>query len=238
MARTIAVIYDEIVSVKEGTSELDGLLPLNENSQNFLDANSSGSKVALWRLWCWIFATVCWLYEVMLDKHKVEIDHAISHTPFGTLQWYNKIVLAFQLGYELLWDTDRNQYVYSDIITEAAVESRIIKRSAVAVVNGQLQFKVAKLAAGIPVPLDGSVADESERTSLMAYLIHMAYPGTNIVLISENADELRLDVDIYFDPLVLNPDGSRVVDSSIYPVTVAVNAFVQSLPFNGRKVGS
>lgn len=234
MARTIAEIYDEIVTVKNGTTELDGLLPLNESSQDYIAANASGSKVAIWRLWCWIFASVCWLQEVLMDKHKIEIDYAISHTPFGTLQWYYKIVLAFQLGYDLLWDDARDQYVYTDTTSATAVESRIVKRAAVTVGNGQLQFKVAKLDNGVPVPLDDSTADESERTTLTAYLTHMAYPGTNIVLISEAADELRLDAVIYFDPLVLNPDGSSVVDNSVYPVSVAVNAFVQQLPFNGR----
>lgn len=229
MARTIAEIYDEIVSVKEGSSELEGLLPLNETSQNFLAENSSGSKVAIWRLWCWIFATVCWLQEVLLDKHKIEIDYAINHTPYGTLQWYHKIVLAFQLGYDLVWDDVRMQYVYADITSSEAAGSRIVKRAAVSVGNGQLQFKVAGLDNGVPIALN-----EAEKTSLSAYLLALAYPGTNIVLISEDADELRVDAVIYFDPLVLNPDGSSVVDSSVYPVNVAVNAFVQNLPFNGR----
>lgn len=234
MARSIAEIYNAIIAIKEGNSELDGLLPLNESSQEFLDANSSGSKVAIWRLWCWIFATVSWLQEVLLDKHKAEIDYAISHTPYGTLQWYYKIVLAFQLGYDLIWDTERNQYVYTDTTSAAAIESRIIKRAAVSVGNGQLQFKVAKLQNGVPVPLDTSTDIDSERTTLTAYLTHMAYPGTNIVLISEDADELRLDAVIYFDPLVLNPDGSSVVDNAVYPVSDAVNSFIQQLPFNGR----
>jgi len=229
MARTISEIYDEIVSVKNGTSELDGLLPLNESSQTFLDAQSSGSKVALWRLWCWIFATVCWLQEVMLDKHKEEVALKMSHTPYGTIPWYHKIVLAFQLGYELEWNEERNQYLYSDTSSPAAVESRIIKRAAVTFANGQLVFKVAKITAGVPAALDNA-----ELSSVHAYLTEMAYPGTNIVLISEMADDLRLDVTFYFDPLVLNPDGSSITDSSVYPVNDAVNAFIQSLPFNGR----
>lgn len=231
MARTIAEIYDEIISIKEGTNELDELTPINETSQGFLNDNSSGSKVAIWRLWCWIFATVCWIQEVLLDKHKKEVDFAINHTPFGTLQWYHKMVLAFQLGFELVWDSERNQYIYSDVSSPAAVESRIVQRASVNVGNGQLQFKVANLDNEVPVPLE-----PQEKVSLMAYLTAIAYPGTNLVLISENADDLRLDLSIYFNPLVLNPDGSLVADSSTYPVVNAVNLFVQQLPFNGRLI--
>ncbi len=56
MARKILEIYDEIIEEKELQPSLTGLLPLGETSDNLLDDLTSGSKVAVWRLWAYLTA--------------------------------------------------------------------------------------------------------------------------------------------------------------------------------------
>lgn len=225
--RTISDIYDELVSIKEGNSELDGLTPLNETSSNFLNDNSSGSKVAVWRLWLWIVAIANWITEVVIEGHKEEIADLFQKRMYGTLQFYHAICFDFQLGYLLEWNG--TQYAYSDTDSQAAQDSKIIKRASVVQAASQLQFKVAKEDGGVIDKLD-----PAEVSAFKSYLNDLVYPGTNYVVISENADDLRIDALIYFNPLVLAPDGSMLTDSNVYPVNDAINGYVQSLPFNGR----
>lgn len=228
MSKTIAEHYQEIIAVKEGRSELDGLTPLNETSASFLNDNASGSRVAIWRLWCWIMATISWINENLFEAHKKEVEDLIAARPQPTLRWYQQICFTFQYSDALIWNG--KQYVYADTASAAAEAKRIIKRAAVVKGGSQLQFKIAKLdGAGKPVKLT-----IGERTAFEAYLEDMAYPGTNTVVISEDPDQLKLQLKIYFDALQLNPDGSSTADPSAFPVKNAVNAFVQNLPFNGR----
>jgi len=227
MVRTIPQIYDQIIAIKEGRSELNGLTPLNETSQAFLNDNASGSKVALWRLWCWIMATLTWTMEVLFDTHKTEVETLLAEKTFGTKRWYHASTLNYQHGYQLTWNG--KQYVYSDTTSVDAINAKIVKRCSVVFVNNVLQFKVAKLVNDFPAPLSGS-----EKTSLTGYLNDIAYPGTELTVVSENPDDLRINLKVYFDPLVLNTDGSLISDSSKYPVKQAINDFIQNLPFDGR----
>ncbi|MBA3901189.1 MAG: hypothetical protein H0X62_13450, partial [Bacteroidetes bacterium] len=210
MAKSIAEYYDILLAIKEGRSELSGLTPHNESSQSFLNDNASGSKVALWRLWLWIMATLAWIMDVKMDIHKEEVDYKLSVKAFGVIRWYHQLALNYQHGHELVWN---GQYVYADIDSEDATESRIIKRASVVMVAGVLQFKVAKLnQAGKPEALN-----TSEKVSFLGYLYELAYPGTNMVVISEAADDLRVRLKMYFDPLLFNTDGSLIADPAIYP---------------------
>lgn len=225
--RTITEIYDELVAIKEGSSSLDGLLPINENSSDFINDNASGSKVAVWRLWLWIVATANWVTELIIERHKEEIAEMFRTRMYGTLQFYHAVCFDFQLGYDLAWNG--SQYAYSDTTSQVAIDSRIIKRASVVQTVGQLQFKVAKIQGVEIEPLTSP-----EESAFKAYLTKLVYPGTNFVVISEFADDLRIDVTIYFNPLKLAPDGSLLTDSSVYPVNDSINAYVRSLPFNGR----
>lgn len=228
MAKTIPEYYDMIVAVKEGRSELDGLTPLNETSQNFLNDNASGSRLALWRLWCWIMATVSWVVDVLFDKHREEVEALLNARIYGTLMFYHQISLDFQYGDPLIWNG--RQYAYEDTTSPQAAQKRIIKRAAVVVSGNQLQFKVAGLdPLGNPVKLSNG-----EKSAFEGYLNDLAYAGTNIVVISEDADRLRLELTIFFDALVLSPDGSSIADPSFFPVEDAIGAFIKNLPFNGR----
>lgn len=225
--RSIAEIYDELLAIKEGRSELDGLTPINDSSAKFLNDNSSGSRVAVWRLWLWLVATGNWLTELIIKRHKEEIAEIFRSRMYGTLQFYQAICLDFQFGYSLEWNG--RQYAYSDTDSIMALESKIIKRAAVVQATSQLQFKVAKETDGLIEPLD-----VDERSAFMSYLTALVYPGTNFVVISEAADDLRIDALIYFDPLILAPNGSMLSDSNVFPVHDAINRFVSNLPFNGR----
>ena len=48
------------------------------------------------------------------------------------------------------------------------------------------------------------------------------------------ADLLKLFYKIYYNPLVLAPDGSLLSEASTFPVQNTINSFIKSLQFNGE----
>lgn len=224
MAKSINEYYDLIVQVKQGNSELDGLTPLNDSSQQYLNDNASGSRLAIWRMWAYIMAVLAWLLDTMFDKHKLEVNAIAQSLHYGTLRWYHRIALEFQYGDALIWNDYR--YVYAQI----DVEKQIIKRAAVMVNDGVLQFKVATLnVSGKPEKLT-----QAQVNAFSGYVNDMAYPGTNYTIISQDPDQMRIELRIYYDALVFNPDGSLISDDSVFPVKDAVSNFISNLPFSGR----
>jgi hypothetical protein len=223
MARTITEIYDALISEKENLDALSGLVPAPDNHQTFLQDLTSTSKVAIWRLFLWIVAVAIWAHETLFDRYEAKIIDLkyklITHTPL----WWQQRALEFQFGYTLTWNGA--QFVYTTIDEVA----KIVKRSAVVVSQGVVRIKVAKLdGGGLPVPLSGP-----ELTAFTAFANEQAPAGINVIVISADADLLKLGYLVYYDPLVLAPDGSLLTSPAVFPVEDAINGYIQNLPFNG-----
>ena len=77
----------------------------------------------------------------------------------------------------------------------------------------------------------------AEKTSFEAYLDDLKPAGTDTLVVSNDADTLRLQLEIEYDPLVIALDtstpqrGQKILDSS-YPVEEAVTTYIQSIPFD------
>lgn len=225
MSKSIQEYYDIIVNVKEGKSDLNGLTPLNESSSQFLNDNASGSRLAVWRMWGYIVAVAAWVVDTIFDTHKKEIDDLAASLHYGTLRWYHRISMEFQFGDSLIWNGTSFNYLLADNAKQ------IIKRAAVSLnKNNVLYFKVATLnSAGDVVKLS-----VDQLNAFRAYIDEMIYPGTSFMVISQDPDDLKLDMVIYYDALVLNPDGSKIGFTEQFPVSDAIKSFISDLPFNGR----
>ena len=223
MAKSINEYYDLIVQIKEGNSELAGLTPLNDSSQQYMNDNASGSRLAIWRMWAYIMAVLAWLLDTMFDRHKLEVDAIARTVPYATPRWFHQIALAYQHGDALQWDGHRLFYPTPD------PAKRIVKRAAIVYVNGILQVKVASLVNDAITPLQ-----PHEVNAFSQYMKAFMYPGTVFTVISQPADEMKLSAEIYYNPLVLNPDGSKVAEPDTFPVTEAIKGYISDLPFNGR----
>lgn len=188
-------------------------------------AATSTSKTAFWRLWTRIVAAAAWSVEVLFDTHKQEINEVVTALKPHSLKWYATKARAFQFGYALPPDTD----VYDNsLLTEAQIEaSQIVKYVAVVEQDKTLRVKVAKLATDL-LPLTGP-----ELASFAAYMARIKDAGVKLVITSQVADKLKLELDIYYDPLVLNAQGQRIDGSSLTPVQTAIDSFLKNLPFNG-----
>ncbi len=209
MARSIAQIQQSIVDAKNADTTLSGL--------------SSTSNVALWLLWTWVVASVQYLLEANFDNHRAEVQGIIGNQKPHTLQWYATMARAFQYGVALPADTD----VYT-VVPPADPSVLVVSYAAVVEYGNYLRIKVARLLSGSLAPLTSG-----QLTSLTAYMHRVKDAGVRLQITSTSPDVFQLVMTIYYDPLILNGDGSRIDGTSASPVKDAVKAFLATLPFNG-----
>jgi len=230
--RTLAEIYDQIAIEKAEMSTLNSWYTNNSNPstvlddhQTLLDDLSSSSKVGIWRLFMWIVAVAIWLHEGLWYVFKSEVETDIAAHMAHTTRWYQEESKKFQYGDELVWNSETRRYEYE--IYDA--NKLIISRAATEENNGIVAIKVARTNNGSLAPLSAE-----QKTAFLAFWQKYKDAGVVINIINENPDLLKLAYQIYYDPLVINADGSLISDSTIKPVEVAINNYIENLDFNGR----
>jgi hypothetical protein len=241
MARTFNEIYNSIIAGKETKAELNTLLPNPDNwsrlftEQNFkllastIVRSLSQSRVAMWRLMVNIIAYEIYILENLLDLFKAEVQSNIDVNQFGQLQWYVKVSGEFQYGDDLVWDGSKYAYAVTD------TDKQIITQASAHVANGQVVLKVAK---GTPPTRVKLSTDEKNafsnyiKGSGQAFVADGIAPaGTNIDVISDDADDLKLALRIFYNPTILSSTGVNISDGTT-PVNDAINNYIQGLPFN------
>ncbi len=244
MARELSVIYEDIIAAKESDSDFNDLLPYTENwtglynYKNFkLLANTilrglSVSKVAIWRLFAYIAAYAIYYQEQLYDLFKEEVETLIDRSKVGQLPWIEDMTKLFQYGDELVWDG--TQYGYETIDTT----KQIVTQAASTVASRVITIKAAKGDLGSLTALSAD-----EKTALQYYLVGqntqfaddgVLPTGTQITLISESSDDLKLAYTIVYDAQVLNSSGQLLSDTSTKPVEDAITDYIQSIPFNSE----
>lgn len=248
MARTIQEIYEEIIQTKEDFAELDSLLPNPEtwsslyNFENFktlamtIVQGLSVSKIAIWRQIMYIFAFNIWTIEQLQDQFTAEVEDTILNNVYGQLRWYVKVSKEWQYGDDLVWNDVDGKYEYETIDEE----KQIITQANAHTANGQIILKVAKGELGSLEKLDTSPGND-ELTSFTDYMKGtnsstvadgIAPAGANLQIVSDDADSMRLYIDIFYNPLVLTAEGEKITESGVYPVEDAVTNYIQGLPFD------
>lgn len=215
MARTILEIYDEIILEKENQTSLSGLLPASESSSNLLAALTSGSKVAVWRLWAYTMAVAIHIHEQLWDIFLDDAKAIIRQAAAGTAAWYQKMMYLWQYGDSMTWNG--NQYVYDpvdpskQIITRCAIEERGDGVVVIKVAKGEEQLE--KLTA-------------TELAALESYVHKIKFAGTRAAVFSLDPDQVTINYNIYYDPIIPVQDTKAGVQATI-------ERFLASLPFNG-----
>ncbi|TWP31222.1 nucleotidyltransferase [Apibacter muscae] len=217
MARTITEIQNSILEEKE---KHEALKVLNSNS-----------KASIWRLFTYVVAYVIFNLELLFDAHTEEINTTIAEQKKGSLKWYRNKALAFQLGFDLLPDSeDFNNENYTE---EEIENSKIIKYSAVteATTQSRLIIKIATETGDKLTPIN-----EAELEAFTYYLEEIKYAGVAVTVINYLPDELSLYITIRRDPLVLDAQGNAIapVNGIIRPVEATIRQFLKELPFNGE----
>lgn len=216
MARTINEIQEDIISRIRSTPVLAEL--------------NSTSRTSLWRLWSYIIAVSIWALEQLFDQHRKEVSALIDEKAPHSLRWYANKAKDFQYGAELVPEED---FYDNTGLSEQQVQARrIVAFSAVVEQTKGLRLKVARIVDG-----DLEALDPNQLAAFEAYMMRIKDAGVNPLLVeSQPADSLKLSIDVYYNPLVLDSGGSRLDGTKGDPVGDAVRNYLKNLPFNGTLV--
>lgn len=233
MAKSINEYQEILLDAKDEAVELEALEVLTENEVNTLGNVDSTSRVSIWRLWIWLFAYAMHLIDSDFDEFREEITAIVeANRPHG-VNWYLGKALAFQYGHNLVND---------DEYEEIDVDAQIVKQAAVEEEDRLVVVKVATLDGEDLVKID----DTDVVTALISYLNAVKDAGTQIELVNKDADLLKLDMTVVYDPLIMTSEGKLTSDSGTYPVFNpnltrnadgnwdAIQFYLRSTDFNGE----
>lgn len=217
MARTIDEINQGIVDATAADATLGTLL-------------TSTSKVAMWRLKAWIVSVCMYVLETLFDLHKAEVQGIITAQKAHTLGWYETMMKAFQYGFQLV---DEKDYYDNTNVDPATLAASLIITQASAKENqdGSVRIKLAKTVAGVLGPLSGP-----ELTAATSYASRIKDAGVRLIMTSQNADALKLILEIYYDAQILDNTGKRLDGTNDTPIQNAIVSYLQSqniVRFNG-----
>ena len=201
MARTISQIETGITEKLQATFSL------------------STSAAAEWRLWVHAVAYCIYLFEIVLDTFQAEMDADAEKEVAGTVTWYNNKCYEFQMGHELVFNetTGLLEYEKDD---EAA---RVVKIASVNVAeDNTIFFRVATQDEdGQIVPLTSN-----QLLNFKNYVDAIKFAGTKSQVISTDADLVKYDIKVYYNPA--NP-----VATVQEAVLASLEAFKTSQKFGG-----
>ncbi len=215
MARPISVIQQSLVDAVQADATLSGLL-------------TSNSKVAIWRLWCFVVAVCIWTQENLYDIFKSDVNTIISSQKPHNATWYASKARAFQFGYNLP-NTDTDIYDNTGLTDDQIAASKIVNFVAVKEEGKKLRIKVATLVDDELAPLTNE-----QLTALIAYFQQIKDAGVFLNITTGAADGLKLTADVYYNALVLNDNGNRLDGTEPSPVQNAINNYLKNIAFNGQ----
>lgn len=213
MARKITDIHNELLSKVAADAVLSTVL-------------TSTSMTAIYRLFLYIVAFAAWTEEKIFDLFKLEINENISAMKPHSLRWYAERSKLFQFGFDLLDESD--YYDNTGITNDVIQASKIVSYAAVVEQPRGIRIKVAKTIGD-----DLGQLSTPEIYAFTLYIKEIKDAGVKALITSGPADNLRLQLTIVYDPLVLGATGARLDGTSLSPVKDAIKQHLKNLPFNG-----
>ncbi|HEY1194295.1 hypothetical protein [Flavobacterium sp.] len=218
MARTIAEIQNEILIEKGKQSSLNGL--------------DNNSKASIWKLWVNIMATAIWVHEKIVEKN------ALISRPH-TLNWYREQSLNFLYGAPLTSDASKDvvpiiwkdgSYQFDTTGLDDDLEKyKIIKYCAVSeidletvinpskdveeIFSDYFHNKVGVVFIKVATQKGDSIARIDVPNELFAfkeYIAKIKDAGNQVYITSDDGDILKLNLNIYVDPLSIYVDPQDI----------------------------
>lgn len=183
------------------------------------DSNLSAVNVVT--LLIYIVAACAAAIENMLDWHIADVNEMVDGERYGQTGWYAKVAKKFQYQQGTDFQLDETTGEYGTVNDTY----KIIKHASCENNGFGVKLKVAK---------DGSngleALSEDEQTAFAAYINRLKPAGIPISVISGNADSLKLDVVVYYDPTIFDANGAK------NKVKDVINGYLQDIDFNGEFV--
>lgn len=215
--KTIASIKADILSEKEKYEALNGI--------------TSTSKLAIYNTWAYIVAVVAWVQYELWDKFQIEINEKIAAQKRYTQTDFKNMALEFRYGHELNDDTGAYD---ADEYTDEEIElAEIVKRASV----NEIEISNRKhLFIKVATEVDDELAKltDVQKEALTQYFARIKPAGTKIIIFSDNADALKIALDFYYDPLILDETGVRIDGRGNTTIQDAIRTYLKDLKFNGE----
>lgn len=183
------------------------------------------STVSVESILFFIVASAIHVLEVFFDSFRKDVDTKISTAVLASIPWYHKICLEYQHGDELIYDDSTGQFRYAEL-NQA---KQVVKYAACRDKGGGVLILVSgEGASGLPVALPDDVLKPFKH-----YLSSRKPAGIIMEVYSYNPDEISISVQIQYDPMLLNPDGSLIADKSVFPVEDAIESYLRGIVYGG-----
>lgn len=221
MARTKAQIREEIKTSFINNVDLIDLYGLTPGL-TFDEQFSTASVEMIWLE----------QYVDMIFNHEQIVEANAANSRPQNLPNFIATVYNFHDGLPLIWKDGQFMYELSGVVD--AEERMIVDRVAVLESeDGELVVKVAHDNNGDLEPL---ATDEADR--LLFYLNQLKVPGVRIRLINQEADLLKVTLNIYVDSLLIDLATGKQLNltEDVYPVKDAIKEYLTRLEFNGAFV--
>jgi hypothetical protein len=163
--------------------------------------------------------SLCEMFEIF----KQQVFTQSNEKERRTANWYRQKALDFQYGYELVEGKD---YYDNSELTEAEIEQSKIIKYAIAVEESDKSTLYIKIANADKQPLTG---DQLE--AFTNYINDVADMGVHITVRNEASDNLQLNLNVWYNPTLLNENGTEL-NSSNEPVKEAIQTYLSNLNFN------
>lgn len=171
-----------------------------------------------------IVASAIWLHEKLWGEFRKSVEILIDNSYVTSLAWYYHKALEFQNGDALSFDEKTYSFRYP-VVDE---EKRLIKNVAIReVTDGNVTKLKVYFSDGQKQPLTGDI-----RKSFESYMRQVGAAGTHYLFVSQEPDELRVHLHVYYDPLVLDSTGTRLSGGG-KPVEETIENYLNSLEYGG-----
>jgi hypothetical protein len=210
MARSIPVIYNQLLQQKNAQSSLSGL--------------TSTSQVSLWNLWLWVTAVSQNLFEQLCDLFQANIEASIANAAVYTPQWIVAKLKQFQYSatvpQNVVLDTTYFTINYPSVIPAY----QLISQASVQI-NSTRSLTI-KVAGGSPLaPVYILPGDVAKYNAIVSYINAWMIPGTQYNLVSLPPDIVYVFAKVYYDA-----SYAGVVQGNMQ---AAINNFLAGIPFDG-----
>lgn len=220
MARTLdeikqAIRADFVANIT--LQEAYGLDPAKTFDEQF-------SQVSLEAIWTFIMASAIYLLELIIDKHKNDIESQIAvKYPFSTA-WYYDRAREFQLGDSLSFDETTYKFSYATLDVSKQIVKNVAIREREILGVTKLQVYATK-ASKISL-------NDGELAAFEAYIKQIGAAGTHFQFISQDPDLLNIGLTVTYNPQIINADGTRFSGNN-KPVNDAINGYLDTIKYTG-----
>lgn len=195
--------------------------------QPTLDSITSTSKVSTFGAIAFVISFIAFLLDSFFDILRGEVSDKLLKEKAHGPAWYKTLALNFQYGQT--FNRDLGKYENIGLTDAQVAAQKVVVQAAVTEVDGSVRIKVVRDVAGDYAPLDAA-----QKASFDAYIDKGKDAGVKVISDSLPPDSLKLNMEVFYDPLVLKADGSRIDGMASAPVTDEIIEFLKGLPLNGE----